>query len=27
VSIENGYVICLQDEAGKPYVSVEFQGQ
>ena len=27
VSLENGYVICLQDEAGKPYVSVEFQGQ
>lgn len=27
VSTENDYVICLQDEAGKPYVSVEFQGQ
>ena len=27
VSTENDYVICLQDEARKPYVSVEFQGQ
>ena len=27
VRTENGYVICLQDEAGKPYVSVEFQRQ
>lgn len=25
VSTENDYVICLQDEAGKPYVSVEFR--
>lgn len=27
VQTENRYIICLQDEAGKPYVSVEFQGQ
>lgn len=27
VSVEKGYVICLKDEVGKPYVSVEFQGQ
>ena len=24
VRTDNGYVICLQDESGKPYVSVEF---
>ena len=24
VQTENGYIICLQDEEGRPYVSVEF---
>lgn len=27
VQTENGYIICLQDENGKPYVSVDFQRQ
>ena len=27
VQTENGYIICLQDEAGKPYVAVDFQRQ
>ena len=24
VQTENGYIICLQDEEGRPYVSAEF---
>ena len=27
VQTENGYIICLQDEDGKPYVAVDFQRQ
>lgn len=27
VQTESGYIICLQDEAGKPYVAVDFQRQ